>query len=153
MVSCGGAWWRIECGLCVVCVEPYGGVARAVSSVELCGGVWWRIEPEWRSLESFAHRVDREADSLASVRGMLGWLTELAPTQGAPARRSRLLPTRRLCNLLVGGGVVADGRGRWAVEHVIGVRGAGAKREAQVRWKGQPWDDEWVPFANLTRGP
>jgi hypothetical protein len=58
---------------------------------------------------------------------------------------------------MVGGGVLADGRGRWAVEHVIGVRGPGAKREAQVRWKGidrltgQPWDDEWVPFVNLTR--
>jgi hypothetical protein len=52
---------------------------------------------------------------------------------------------------------VADGRGRWAVDHVMGVRGAGVKREAHVRWKGinrrtgLPWDEEWVPFANLTR--
>jgi hypothetical protein len=95
--------------------------------------------------------------SLVSVRGMLGWLSELAPTQGVPARRSRLLPTCRLRNLMVGGGVEADGRGRWAVERVIAVRGAGAKREAQVMWKGidrrtgLPWDDERVPFVNLTR--
>ena len=50
--------------------------------------------------------------------------------QSAPVRR------RLLHNQEVGNGVAPDGRGRWAVERILGWRGDASVREAHVRWCG-----------------
>ena len=64
---------------------------------------------------------------------------------------------RDLYNLEVAGGFRADGKRRWAIDHVIQWRGGTpATRQAQVRWLGfnpvtrEEWEDSWVPRAWMT---
>ena len=71
-------------------------------------------------------------------------------------RASPCVQTRVLLNAETAAGVVADGRGRWAVECILGWRGPARKREALVRWRGfdrqsgAPHRDTWEPRGHLT---
>ena len=74
-----------------------------------------------------------------------------------PRRRVMGVHRRTVHNTLVGAGVVADGRQRWAVERIVEWRGGCRNREALVQWggfdprTGDRWRQEWVPRDWLTR--
>ena len=58
----------------------------------------------------------------------------------------------RVDRILVGSGLQSDGRGRWAVERVLDVKGVGGKRQALIRWKAGSavHPDSWEAWSGLT---
>ena len=83
---------------------------------------------------------------------LLGWRRQVSVKE--PGRRMSVsrMQLSRVDRALVSAGLQPDGRQRWAVERVLGVRGVGSARQALVRWKAGSavHPDEWVPWGGLT---
>ena len=85
------------------------------------------------------------AETRAAARLVAHMLTRgeqpsgLLRDMGCARRVVRVAPcvqTRVLLNAETAAGVTADGRGRWAVDCILGWRGPSSKREALVQWRG-----------------
>ena len=90
--------------------------------------------------------------ALEQAAALLGWRRQVALRE--PGRRMAVsrMTLSRVDRVLVGSGLQPDGRGRWAVERVLEVQGAGGKRRALIRWKAGSavYPDSWVAWRGLT---
>ena len=181
-IGCSASW-EVDCiswsalGFGVVVPWEAGGVAGRRWMVE---GVWRAVKLERgirHSLRAWA--VAGGVKAMALERGRLRGAEETRraarllsfieqrglqpdPMLAALGNARRLLHQRApargrmLHNQEVQHGVAPDGRGRWAVENILGWRDGETEREALVRWcgfdpvTGQPWDDSWEPRSWLT---
>ena len=150
------------------------------------GALWWANEPrdaERRARRAWAvgggckAMATEEREARAKVNAkmmiMLGalsarqpsaaeaaavgrWAVSVTPAGGAPAARLQRISKRQVSNAMIGAGVSADGRNRWAVASVKNVEGKGKQRRALIEWRGvdrssgRAHADSWVPFDNLT---
>ena len=101
------------------------------------------------AIEGFA--CARPSD--AAAHSATVWLRQHDPRAAQNRRRGMEIQRRRLDNAMVMAGMSADGRGRWAVEQVVGQ----VKQWVKVRWvgfnprSGLPWPLEWIRRERLTR--
>ena len=110
-------------------------------------------------------KARKVAETRAAARLVTHMLTRgeqpsgLLRDMGCARRVVRVAPcvqTRVLLNAETAAGVTADGRGRWAVDCILGWRGPSSKREALVQWRGfdrrsgEAHRNTWEPRSHLT---
>ena len=93
--------------------------------------------------------------SPSATAGIRAWAAQVRDGRRA-SRQFPALLRRKVENVMISRGLMPDGRGRMAVERLIGFRGSGRNKECLVRWSGVDLEsgerraDEWLPASRLT---
>ena len=131
------------------------------------GAAWRRAWKQWAMAGGWA-AMAAERSWRASSMELAMDVARARLARGTLSTRSFLplvvMEVRRRVwhNAAIAEGLEADGRGRWAVDDILGWRGVSRDqdgmdtREALVRWlgfdrvTGEPWADQWIPRRQLT---